>query len=1201
MRKRTRGASCPALVWGPMAELLVMKAPEQAGPVPLADRAERERALDTARSWIVEAPAGSGKTGLLIQRFLKLLASDTVEQPSQVLAITFTRKATSEMRVRVVRQLAAARADEELHDAFDRATRPLAEAVLRRDAQLGWALLDNPRQLNIRTIDSVCAEISASLPVLSGGVQAPTAEAAPLFAEAARRTVLLLGGEDASLTSALELLLLHRDGNLANCQQLIAEMLEWREQWGALVPLGRHDLDDKFLDREVLPKLEHALDLAICQGLTRLSALPNDVLEELCALAAEMGHAEGYDGSPSPIALCAGKTSPPEEKAAHVDHWRALLHLLLTKDGGYRKAKGINKRNVAFQIEPAQRVQLAALIERVHHDDALREALCSVRSLPPNHYPAEQWVVAKALFRVLRHALIELQMVFAERKQCDFTEVSLLTSAALRRVGGAQDLAATSAFDLVHLLVDEMQDTSSSQYELIHLLTQSFDGGSQTVLLVGDPKQSIYRFRQARVERFLRTMKSQRLGDVSLGTLRLTANFRSERDLIGAFNDDFCLLFPHSSSAGQIATVPYSPAAAVRSASPTLHRAWHIHALPYTAVAAEKSLNARDQRVEDAEEIRRIVELWRARPLPTGRSKPWKIAVLVRHRSHLLEVVRVFKQLDGQHAARAPIPFRAVDIEPLGERQEILDLFALTRALLHPADRTAWLALLRTPWCGLTLRDLHLLAGQDDPAYAQWTILELIERRGDLLSEDGVTRLQHLWSVLTSHARLYASHSLSERVEFAWRAFGAPACATEEELANVERFFALLDVLEQPGGQLDLVRLKLRLGKLYAAPQAHPEAVDLMTIHGAKGLEWDVVLVPALERTPPSSRGRLLTWMELDHESEDQSASSIVAPIKSKGGAGQELNEWMKGVEDAREKAELKRLFYVVCTRAREELHLFAAPARNKDGGFNISSNSLLGAAEPAFDAQLARAPGGVVEMPSRSRELALAAAATATVGRPLARIPLPAAEARTQVVSKLSPELDCAHLAGSFAARAVGNAMHAFLESLAEHIRRGAEMDALAAEASTWSPRITAVLRAQGLAPAMIERSVAAVLRGLERTLASPEGRWILAAHPSATSESAHTSWHEERTSIRIDRSFLAGPEPMSDGDKFLWIVDYKTAVHGASGLAGFFAEQKMQYAPQLQRYARALAADGCPLRLALFYPMLGELIWWKANEQAD
>src|SRR6202046_4868683 len=123
------------------------------------DWRERERALDVEQSWIVEAPAGSGKTGLLIQRYLKLLADESVEMPEQVLAITFTVKATNEMRERVMVQLQrASESNAPTRDSeFNRETHRFAQAVLDRDALLGWGLLDNPPRLRIRTIDSVCA------------------------------------------------------------------------------------------------------------------------------------------------------------------------------------------------------------------------------------------------------------------------------------------------------------------------------------------------------------------------------------------------------------------------------------------------------------------------------------------------------------------------------------------------------------------------------------------------------------------------------------------------------------------------------------------------------------------------------------------------------------------------------------------------------------------------------------------------------------------------------------------------------------------------------------------------------------------------------------------------------------------------------------------------------------------------------------
>ena len=159
------------------------------------DLRAREAALDIHRSWIVEAPAGSGKTGLLIQRFLKLLAFGDVQRPGQVLAITFTRKAATELRTRVLEQLSFAAQNGPLPSSagtYGRTTRELACEVLARDRALGWRLLETPHTLQISTIDALCAQIAASRPLLSAGIGqfAPVDDARPLFEE----------GSDGSLT-----------------------------------------------------------------------------------------------------------------------------------------------------------------------------------------------------------------------------------------------------------------------------------------------------------------------------------------------------------------------------------------------------------------------------------------------------------------------------------------------------------------------------------------------------------------------------------------------------------------------------------------------------------------------------------------------------------------------------------------------------------------------------------------------------------------------------------------------------------------------------------------------------------------------------------------------------------------------------------------------------------------------------------------
>src|SRR5258708_3378839 len=183
----------------------------------------REQALDVSCSWIVEAPAGSGKTGLLIQRYLKLLGHESVSDPRQVLAITFTRKATQEMRDRVAEQLLAAAEERPLKDDsdFERRSRELARAVVERDAALGWGLVDD----------------------------------------------------------SLKMLLLHRDGGLADCERLITEMLARREQWAEVVPLLEAELTEEHMDSVLLPRLQKALEIAICSTLTRLrEMMPEGVL-----------------------------------------------------------------------------------------------------------------------------------------------------------------------------------------------------------------------------------------------------------------------------------------------------------------------------------------------------------------------------------------------------------------------------------------------------------------------------------------------------------------------------------------------------------------------------------------------------------------------------------------------------------------------------------------------------------------------------------------------------------------------------------------------------------------------------------------------------------------------------------------------------------------------------------------------------------
>ena len=196
----------------------------------IADLEQRQRALDPLRSFCVTAPAGSGKTELLIQRYLGLLAR--VEAPEAVLAITFTRKAAAEMRQRVVEALLAARDDTPCESAHEETTLGLARAALQTDRSLGWQLTRDINRINIKTIDSFCGGLVRQMPVLSefGGQAAVVDDATELYREAVAELLAELvsdtdGGED------LRALLLHFDNNWQRLEELLIGMLQRRDQW----------------------------------------------------------------------------------------------------------------------------------------------------------------------------------------------------------------------------------------------------------------------------------------------------------------------------------------------------------------------------------------------------------------------------------------------------------------------------------------------------------------------------------------------------------------------------------------------------------------------------------------------------------------------------------------------------------------------------------------------------------------------------------------------------------------------------------------------------------------------------------------------------------------------------------------------------------------------------------------------------------
>src|SRR5690554_722401 len=197
-----------------------------------SDAAVRLAAVDPARSFLVQAPAGSGKTELLTDRILALLT--TVNRPEEIVAITFTRKAASEMHDRVLSKLAAANGPCP-EDEHKRRSWVLAQQVLQRNKELGWDLLQHPARLSIRTIDAFCSHLVRAMPLLSdaGGLPGIAEDARDHYDAAARATFAQV--DDFPAVAGL---LEHLDVNLHNATQMLSAMLGQRDQWLPLLASG---------------------------------------------------------------------------------------------------------------------------------------------------------------------------------------------------------------------------------------------------------------------------------------------------------------------------------------------------------------------------------------------------------------------------------------------------------------------------------------------------------------------------------------------------------------------------------------------------------------------------------------------------------------------------------------------------------------------------------------------------------------------------------------------------------------------------------------------------------------------------------------------------------------------------------------------------------------------------------------------------
>lgn len=1104
----------------------------------IIDANERLKALNPTHSFIVQAPAGSGKTELLTQRFLLLLGQ--VRYPEEILAMTFTRKAAAEMRARIIQALKQAEETPCPDKPHAKQTWELAHQVLKQNEKYQWQLLACPTRLRIQTLDAFNHYLTRQLPILSQfGASPELTEQADHLYHAAIHSLLTYLEENVAWSDAIATILLHCNNNLKNITQLLKNLLARRDQW--LPDIAQNNLQSNL--RNHLENHLKTINEDILKNLAK--HFPKQHGEELIELLQFSANCLAKQNIVSPILIAEKIKLLPSASLSDRANWLAIAELLLTKNNEWRKRFDKNTGFPADKNIAPMKYRMTDFMQKFIEHDAFKNDLIELRQAPELTYSDQQWQILSALHQILQIAVAELKITFMEHGQIDYTENALAALTALGCDIAPTDLALALDNKIQHILVDEFQDTSNAQYRLLEKLTLGWEkNDGRTLFLVGDPMQSIYLFREAEVGLFIRT-REKGIGQIKCHPLTLSVNFRSEAPIVNWVNQHFPLIFPQKDD--------------ISSAAVTYSKSYS---------AKDNNIFSDVQLIPETKQGQKIIELIQMR---RENNPNETIAILVRSRSHLKDIMPKIRQ--------ANIPYRAIDIDPLSERPVIQDLLTLTRALTNLTDSIAWFALLRAPWCGLSLSDLLKIAPQNKSVviWQQLQLSKLIET----FSPDGQKQIHRILPILSAALSSRARGTLANKVEHTWRLLGGPATLHSlAEMSDAKTYLQLLTQFSTPNHTVYVEQLEQAVHRLFAAP--HPDADDrlqIMTIHTSKGLEFDTVILPHLEKSSARNDRALLTWMErTNHEN---NSAFIMAAMPAQTNTPDTTYEYIRRQNELREKHEKTRLLYVAITRAKQNLFLLFNPPE-KD---QPPPGSLLSQLWKAIQHN----PIFFIE---KNKENNIEE-----------NIPLPA----TPLLRKLSndwknPLIEIhadekikkhqtfsGFLLPDETARHIGTIIHRLIQQLCQqgHHWWENQSDTLKIK---WLTQISTQF---GLSQMKIKEITQTILSAIQSLLRDPRGQWIITSHQAAKCEYAITTLidHQPKQLI-IDRTFI-------DEKGTRWIIDFKTSLptqFDPNAIEHFIQQEKQKYQTQLLQYANAIQTlEKNPIKLGLYFPLIPAWCQWE------
>lgn len=1064
------------------------------------DAEQRQQATDPCGSYIVQAPAGSGKTEILTQRFLRLLS--IVQTPEQIVALTFTRKAAYEMRERILLALQQAAANEPATSSHQQQTLSYAKAALAQNELHQWHLLQQPQRLRVMTIDALCQSLTNAIPLLEKHIPyANLSDKPQRYYRKAARSCLQYAMEELDYQNAITILLQHLDNRPDHILTLFETLLAQRDQWLVLIYSAQAQARVDY-EQALSAILQHELN-RFKNSITREDAIT------LLALVRTLAHLldESYE------------VLREWHTLAEITTLRAnrLARLLLTSQKTLRKSfdhhVGLKRGVCSDEQYRKLKTDSQLLFEKLQTHPDFLAALIRIRNLPEPFYEAQQWTVLQALLTLLPLLAAHLQLTFTEYHEVDFIAVAQQALQALGEEDNPTDLALYLDNTIHHLLIDEFQDTSIQQFQLLsQLVSQWHPQEPKTIFVVGDPMQSIYRFRAAEVGLFLRT-RQEGIGSIQLTPLALNSNFRSTDTIVNWINQQFQIIFPEQDD--------------IESGAVSFHLAVSTKSNPNESCV--ETLYYENRQEEALAIVQFVTTLLSKYPQDD-------IAILVRSRRQLADIM---SQLHAQG-----IPFQGVEIDLLIRLPHLRDVWTITQALLMPANRLAWLALLRSPWCGISLADLHQLA-----TYAKHqsilVALAQLDRIEDV-SEEGRLRVRYVYSVLNQALQQRHQQRLVPWIQQTLQHLHLQAILTTQQQDDLDQYWSLLEQFDQSGQLEDMALFQQEFNALYSK-RVVPSRLQIMTIHKSKGLEFDTVILPGLSSKASHHDKPLLRWLKLPS---DHKEPLLLSPIKAADEEQCLLYDYLGQLDAEKNQYETQRLLYVAATRAKKRLYALDHKKSGSVGSFrHLLSHLDFSSQENTLCLAPEQTLPDLQHLPIHFYETTLSVTTTAPTGPinlSLENIP-----------------------------RLLGIVAHALLQWTCDyHPNSIAEI-----------PWILAIhhLTSLGLDEQQCAISLQQLKLQFTTLFANPIGRWLIKRHEAEQNEFALLVAEEQNMATKIiDRTFCE--------NNIRWIIDFKTGRDDN--------ETQQKHRQQVDQYAKIFATDATmPIHCGLYYLASNQWVTWQPD----